>query len=118
LIKTALVYFMIGGTFNLVWFRDQIASDSREGHWNTLARLSLRDELDSIQRQLTVVIMQHNKKETDPNKMIQQWREEHKTAIDRWENVLHMLYASTSMDYVMFFIALRELADLVEGSNN
>lgn len=115
LIKTALVYFTIGGTFNLVWFRDQIASDSREGHWNTLARLALRDELDSIQRQLAIVIMNSNKKENDPHKLINHWREAQTHAMARWEKILHMLYASTSMDYVMFFIALRELSDLVHS---
>jgi glutamate dehydrogenase len=116
LIKTALVYFTIGGTFNLVWFRDQIATDSREGHWNTMARLSLRDELDAIQRQLTIVILQSNKTESDPLKLVKQWRSDHHHAISRWESILNMLYGSTSIDYVMFFIALRELTDLVQGS--
>lgn len=116
LLKTAVVYFEVGLRFNLVWFRDQIASDSREGHWNTLARLALRDELDAIQRQLTLVILQDNKKQNDPEKMITAWREHHQSSITRWEKVLEMLYGSTSIDYVMFFIALRELADLIHGS--
>lgn len=116
LIKTAKMYFEVGGRFNLVWFRDQIANDSREGHWNTLARLSLRDELDAIQRQLTVVILQDNKKQNDINKLIDEWREHHQSSIQRWEKIMHMLYSSTSLDYVMLFIALRELADLIHGS--
>lgn len=116
LVKTAHVYFMIGEKFNLVWMRDQIANDSREGHWNTLARLSLRDELDSLQRQLTVAALKDNKKEPNIAKLIDGWRSNHEHAIKRWENILHMLYASTNIDYVMFFIALRELADLIVGS--
>ena len=46
LVKAAKVYFAAGERINLLWFRDQIAHDSREGHWNSLARLTLRDELD------------------------------------------------------------------------
>jgi glutamate dehydrogenase len=116
LIKTARVYFDVGGKFNLVWFRDQIANDSREGHWNTLARLSLRDELDSLQRQLTIVIMKSNKKESDPVKLIDDWRSKQANAIERWEKILHTLLGSANIDYVVFFITLRELEDLIQGS--
>lgn len=116
LVKTAEVYFDVGRDFNLVWFRDQIASDNREGHWNTLARLSLRDELDALQRDLTIVIMKSGKKEVSSSKLITAWRAKHKCAIEHWEKVLHMLLGSTDIDYVMFFISLRELADLIEGS--
>ncbi len=64
LFKTAEVYFAVGELFNLVWFRDQIAGDTRDGHWNTIARLALRDELDILQRRLTEVILPVNEKRT------------------------------------------------------
>lgn len=114
LVKTAKIYFDVGSQFNLVWFRDQIANDSREGHWNTLARLSLRDELDAIQRQLTMTIMNSNKKETKTDTLIVKWREQNQSSLERWEQILQMLHASNSVDYVMFFIALRELAELLQ----
>lgn len=116
LAQTAKLYFATGERFHLLWFRDRIASDSREGYWDTLARLTLRDELDVLQKLLTVVIMQHNKKEPEPHNAIDTWIEHHQRPISRWENVLTMLHGSTSVDYVMFFIALRELADLIEAS--
>jgi len=115
LIKTATAYFRIGEKFNLVWFRDQIASDSREGHWNTLARLALRDELDALQRQLAISVLQFNKKEVNAVKLIEHWRAKNEIITQRWDKILHMLYGSTSIDYVMFFIALRELADLLHN---
>lgn len=116
LAQTAKLYFATGERFHLLWFRDRIASDSREGYWDTLARLTLRDELDVLQKLLTVVIMQHNKKESEPHPAIDAWIKHHQRPISRWENVLAMLHGSTSIDYVMFFIALRELADLIEAS--
>ncbi len=116
LLQTAKMYFEVGGKFNLVWFRDQIANDSREGHWNTLARLSLRDQLDMLQRQLSIAIMRSRKKESSVAKLIDQWRDAHKVAIERWEKIQHMLYSSNTVDYVMFFISLGELADLIQGS--
>src|SRR3990167_1713752 len=38
LLQTAKIYFAAGERVNLLWFRDQIASDSREGHWRSEER--------------------------------------------------------------------------------
>jgi glutamate dehydrogenase len=113
LIKAAKVYFAVGGRFNLVWFRDQIANDTREGHWNIFARLTLRDELDVLQKQLTVVIILANKKETDINKLIEHWASKNFRTMERWDKILELLHGSTSVEYSMFFIALRELSNLI-----
>ncbi|HSW93082.1 MAG TPA: NAD-glutamate dehydrogenase domain-containing protein [Gammaproteobacteria bacterium] len=114
LIQTAQIYFDVGGQFNLVWFRDQIASDSREGHWNTMARLALRDELDSLQKKLSIVISKNGKKKSPPHKLISHWLSENHTIKNRWETLLELLHGSTNMDYTMFFIVLRELSDMVQ----
>lgn len=116
LFKTAQVYFAIGEHFKLVWFRDQIANDTREGHWNSIARLTLRDELDILQKKLTEVIIPQNKKETNPHKLIKQWIASHQSPIARWEKVLELLMSSPTIDYTTFFISLRELTDLIRMS--
>ncbi len=108
---TARMYFEIGTRFNFVWFRDQIASDLREGHWYNLARLTLRDELDLLQKKLTILILQSRKNEKNINKMIDHWMESHPRTMTRWETTLEMLLSSANVDYSMFFIALRELQD-------
>ncbi|HEX4046147.1 MAG TPA: NAD-glutamate dehydrogenase domain-containing protein, partial [Gammaproteobacteria bacterium] len=113
LMKTAKVYFAAGERMHLLWFRDQIARDSRDGHWNTLARLTLRDELDVAQRALTIAIMQHNKKEQNVEKLIEHWTATHHRALERWNKLLALLHGSTTVDYTMFFIAMRELLGLV-----
>lgn len=114
LVKTARVYFEVGGYFNLVWFRDQIATDTREGYWNTFARLSLRDELDVLQKLLTVVLMTFDKKEQDIQRLLAHWSALNTRAVERWNKILELLHSSTSIEYSMFFIALRELASLVQ----
>ena len=116
LIKTAKVYFAAGEKINLVWFRDQIAVDSREGHWNVLARLTLRDELDVSQRALTIAIMKKDKKSMDPFKLIDQWLTDNETPLKRWNKLLEMLHGSTTIEYSMFFIAIRELLGLIQTS--
>jgi glutamate dehydrogenase len=111
--RTAEMYFHVGTKFNLVWFRDQISSDMREGHWNAMARLRLRDELDTLQKSLTVAIMLAYKSETDANRMIDHWCEKHPRPVTRWNEMLQLLHSTDNIDYAMFFIALGELADWV-----
>ena len=114
LVETAKLYFIVGGRFNLVWFRDQIASDSREGHWNTMARLSLRDELDLLQKLITVTIIKDSK-EKDPDKKIDSWMSRHHRAMDRWEQLLQLLHSNPAIDYTMFFVSLRELSGWLQA---
>jgi glutamate dehydrogenase len=112
-LKTTKVYFAGGERINLLWFRDQIANDSREGHWNTLARLTLRDELDIAQRTLTVAIMKNDGKEPNTDKLINKWMGKNERMLERWDRLLSMLHGSTNIDYTMFFIAIRELMGLI-----
>ncbi len=113
LVDTAKVYFLGGERMNLVWFRDHLTKDTSEGHWNALARLTIRDELDISQRNLTVAIMKEGKKHTDPNRLMDAWFKENKHAIHRWEKILAMLHSSSNVDYTMFFIAIRELSAVI-----
>ncbi|MCL5271954.1 MAG: NAD-glutamate dehydrogenase [Gammaproteobacteria bacterium] len=118
LLKTAEMYFNVGTRFNLVWFRDQILTDSREGYWNSLARVNLRQELDVLQRKLTVIILKSNSKEKRIDKLINSWIEHNQTIEQRWENIQAMLMSSSTTDYSMFFIAIRELSELLKPFKN
>lgn len=113
--KTAKVYFTAGERVSLLWFRDQIGHDNREGHWNVLARLTLRDELDMAQCALTVAILKQDKKENDVIKLIDHWLKKNEPALTRWNRLLSMVYESSSIDYTMFFIAIRELIGLIQA---
>lgn len=117
LIKTAKVYFAAGERMSLLWFRDQLLNDTREGHWNVLARLTLRDELDIAQRALTIVMMNENPKINDINELIKTWMGNNQNAVSRWKKLLAMLQTSSNVDYTMFFIAIRELIGLIMASS-
>lgn len=111
--KTAKLYFTSGERLNLLWFRDQIAADARQGHWNTLARLTLRDELDMAQKSVTVAIMNEDKHEPSVMKLIDHWMHHNQHALERWENTLASLRANPNIEYTMFFIAIRELISII-----
>jgi glutamate dehydrogenase len=111
--RAARIYFAAGERMNLVWFRDQIASDTREDHWHALTRLTLRDELDSLQQALAVAILREDTQEPDPHKLIDKWVNNNQRTVARWDKFLSMLHSSATVEYTMFFIAIRELTALI-----
>ncbi|MES2218914.1 MAG: NAD-glutamate dehydrogenase [Pseudomonadota bacterium] len=113
LTKTAEIYFAVGEYFNLLWFRDRITNDPIEGFWNTLARLTLRDELDVLQKKITVAIMQHSKATMETKEFVEHWIAENQRPMERWKKILELVHSSTNTDYTMFFVALKELAELI-----
>ena len=115
IVKTAQVYFACGSAFHLFWFRDYLAKDTREGLWNSLARLTLRDELDNIQRRLTVLIMNTFKDELATKELIINWIKMHHLLYTRWEDVFAQIQEAQNYDYTIFFIAFRELNNLLDG---
>lgn len=116
LAQTAEAYFVGGERMNLVWIRDQLANDNRDGHLNTLARLTLRDELDIAQRAITVAVLSKAKNEKDIHVIFDKWTKRNQHIINRWERLLAMLTSSTTFEYTMFFIAIRELIGLILAS--
>lgn len=115
LVKTAQVYFVSGERLHLLWFRDQIANDTREGHWNTLARLTLRDQLDISQRALTTAIMKRGEQE-DADVLITEWINSNQQLLIRWDKLLNMLHSTNMVEYTMIFIAIKELLALIQAS--
>lgn len=117
--KTAEVYFCSGERVNMLWFRDQINHDTREGHWNVLARLTLRDELDAVQRRLTMAILQHTSAaQASALELVDRWVRTNKPSMARWDTMLAALHGSAHTDYSMFFIAIRELLSIILRSMN
>ncbi len=115
-VETAKIYFEIGSRLDLVWFRDQLNISSMEEYWDSLARAALRDDLDIEQKSLTVSIMHFESSATDYNEKINQWMEQHQPLIARWEKIVASLRSSASLDFIMFFVAVRELSDLTRVS--
>lgn len=114
--KTARVYFSGGERMNLVWFRDEIASDTREDYWHSLTRLTLRDKLDNLQQALTVAIINVDDREPDVSVLIKKWLAGNQRIISRWDELLAMLHRSPTIEYTMFFIAIHELLALIENA--
>ncbi|VEG89975.1 NAD-glutamate dehydrogenase [Legionella spiritensis] len=111
--KAAEIYFNIGEFLDLSWIRAQVIVHPTENTWESLSREALRDDLDWQQRQLTAGIISLDGKK-DSMKSFNDWAENHTALIERWRHILEELRSSASLNYTMFFVAIRELLDLTQ----
>ena len=112
----AKVYFALGEKLDLSWIRAQIIISKVENHWEALTREALRDDLDWQQRLLTIAVLKHNCQTKDVDKRIEDWNDQYELLIHRWQEMLTDLRASATMNFTMFFVAIRELLDLTQTS--
>ncbi len=114
IIKTAQVYYNIGEFLDLDWIRTQVIVHPTENHWESLSREALRDDLDWQQRQLTAGIVNMESNRKDFMKSLELWAEKKAILIERWRRISADLKSSISLNYTMFFVAIRELLDLTQ----
>lgn len=112
--KAAEVYFHIGEFLELNWIRTQVIIHTTDTHWEALSREALRDDLDWQQRQLTAGIISIDEKINEITTSLQIWSDSHVGLIERWRHILANLRSSTTLNYTMFFVAIRELLDLTQ----
>lgn len=110
--KVAEIYFGIGEYLELGWIRTQVIIHSTENNWESLSREALRDDLDWQQRQLTDGLINYDNKNNDLMTKFDSWAEAHSILIERWRYMLSDLKSATVLNYIMFFVAVRELLDL------
>jgi glutamate dehydrogenase len=119
LLDVAKTYHKLGHELDLSWFRNQIVTYPADTYWDTLAREALRDDLDLQQCHLAIGLLKIAEPigvNGDEKAAVryEQWLERHGILIQRWQAVLADLRSQESLDYVMFFVALRELLDLAQ----
>ncbi|GAB4392861.1 MAG: NAD-glutamate dehydrogenase [Gammaproteobacteria bacterium] len=112
--EVADVYFKLSEILELDWIRNQITEHSVENHWDALSREALRDDIDWQQRQLAVSILRYKTDISDINQCITDWMQTYDMLIGRWRYMLAELRASSTLNFTMFFVAIRELLDLTQ----
>lgn len=116
--EVAEVYYFLGSYLELSWLREQMGHFSVENQWEELARSGFRDDLDRVQRRLSVSILSYKSKKVIAKSIedkITIWLQQHKFLIERWLNLLADMKASTVVDFVTYSVVLRELTDFAQA---
>ncbi|MBI5448221.1 MAG: NAD-glutamate dehydrogenase, partial [Gammaproteobacteria bacterium] len=108
----ATLYFMLGHSLDLGWFREQINDYPVETHWDALAREAIRDELDLQHRTLSIGVLKTETHAKSIDTQINTWMEKHHSLVERWRHTLTEMRTLPAINYVMLSVAVRELSDL------
>jgi glutamate dehydrogenase len=117
LIDVAKTYYLLGSYLELSWLRTLINTCAVENQWDELARASLRDDLDRVQRKLSIcVLTMKNKSMNDKSveERINFWISRSTFLIDRWQKLIADIKESDSVDFVTHSVVLKELSDFAQ----
>ncbi len=119
LLSVARAYFLLGNRLELNWLRESMNSYVVESQWDELARAGFRDDLDRVQRKLTVKILNAKLKEIkdkDIDGKIDTWISRHHFFIERWQKLIADIKSTDLIGFVTYSVVLRELFDSVQAT--
>ena len=108
----ARTYFGVGSEFGLDWLRDRIEELDIQGHWQAVARGSLREALYDAHRSLTHRVVSETR-ERDPARAVQAWRDKHAADAAHARGIVDDIRAQPSVaDFASLSVALQALRRL------
>ncbi len=114
--SVASVYFQLGERLNLIWLDKQIRALQASSHWQALAAVSYRNELDHQLRDLTSsVFTLQISEESDalsPLSRLEHWSDKKQSLLNRWQQTLAEIQGSNVIDCAVFSVALSVLLEL------
>jgi glutamate dehydrogenase len=108
----ARVYFEAGERIGLTWLREQIEGLTAEGHWQAVARSTLRDNLYSLQSMITLEALKC--KARDAEARVAKWLTRHAAAVDALKRVVVDLRTGPAPDFATLSVALQALRRLAQ----
>jgi glutamate dehydrogenase len=108
----ARTYFGVGSQFGLDWLRDRIEQLDIQGHWQAVARGSLREALYDAHRALTERVLAETR-EREPSRSVPAWIDKHAAAAAHARGVLDDIRSQASApDFASLSVALQALRRL------
>ena len=111
--EVAGVYFGVGGRLDLSWLRKQIGGLPADSHWQTLAKAALGDDVSSLEKELTGLILRLTPRVKVSDELIKEWEVQNQSTLGHCRQVLADLQSAGNLDLSMLSVALRELRNLV-----
>src|SRR5690606_31367079 len=109
----ARIYFGVGTLLSLDWLRQQIEVLGVDGHWQAVARATLRDNVYILQRQLCLQVVAERRRQP-PAKALEQWAQNHRDAVDYLNQTLTDMRNLPAMDFATLSVALQAVRRMTE----
>jgi len=108
----ARAYFDLGERIGLTWIKEQIESLAADGHWQAVARGTLRDNLYELQRKITGAVL--TCKGRDAVARVDQWIARHAAPVESLKRVVVDLRTGTPPDFATLSVALQAVRRLAQ----
>jgi glutamate dehydrogenase len=109
----ARAYFGLGATLGLDWLRDEIERLAVEGHWQAVARGTLREELYLLQRKLCDRVLS-GKARGDAAARVAAWMKSGGDAVQNLVRTVREMRATGSADFPTLSVAAQAVRRLLE----
>jgi glutamate dehydrogenase len=111
IVATAQAYLHLGAVLDLDWLRLQIESLGATGHWQSVARGTLRDNLYALHRSVTDSILARARR-GDPKRAVDAWLAERGAAHEHLRRTLADMASGATPDFATLSVALQSLRRL------
>jgi len=108
----AKAYFDLGERIGLTWIKDQIEALTADGHWQAVARGTLRDNLYALQSKITLAVLRCKGREAGAR--VEQWLSRHSDPIDALKRVVVDLRTGSPPDFATISVALQAVRRLAQ----
>jgi glutamate dehydrogenase len=112
IVYAARAYFDLGERIGLTWIKEQIESLPADGHWQAVARGTLRDNLYALQARITLAVLKY--KGRDAAARVSQWLSRHSAAVDSLKRVVVDLRTGSAPDFATLSVALQAVRRLAQ----
>jgi glutamate dehydrogenase len=111
--SVATVYFGLSTALSLDWLRNRIEHLSVEGHWQAVARTTLRDTIYDLQRSLTLQVLKA-KGRGKPQDLLDAWLGSEQSAVESLRQSINEMRALPQMDFATLSVALQAVRRIAE----
>jgi len=111
----ARVYFSLGTELALDWIREQIESLEVDGHWQAVARTTLRDNIYELQRTLCLQALRGSQRTVDATRALRTWIERNQRALEHVKQTVTEMRALPSADFPTLSVALQAVRRVTAG---
>jgi glutamate dehydrogenase len=111
-VYAAKAYFDLGERIGLTWIKEQIESLAADGHWQAVARGTLRDNLYALQRKITGAVL--TCKGRDAGARVDQWMARHSGPVDALKRVVVDLRTGAAPDFATLSVAIQAVRRLAQ----
>jgi glutamate dehydrogenase len=111
--RAAIIYFGVGTALSLDWLREQIEILGVEGHWQAVARTTLRDNVYELQRALCLQVLAQSRRGSTAD-ILDSWLAKHKTAVDGVRQTMSDMRTLAEMDFATLSVAVQAVRRVVE----